>query len=108
LHMFKKHAITSKCCRCFNQMFLVSKLIYECFMIMRMLCKSSYARLTPEVLQQVPWLIGDSRTSKIKARGALRRHGHGGAPARTLPRWRNMNDDGRGKVGRVEQGEAEL
>ena len=31
-------------------MFQVSKLIYECFMIMLMLCKSSYARLTPEVL----------------------------------------------------------
>ena len=26
-------------------------LIYECLMIMLMLCKSSYARLTPEVLQ---------------------------------------------------------
>ena len=25
---------------------------YECFMIMIMLCKSSYARLTPEVLQK--------------------------------------------------------
>jgi len=33
-------------------MFQVSKLIYECFMIMLMLCKSSYARLTPRVLQQ--------------------------------------------------------
>ena len=32
-------------------MFQVSKLIYECFMIMLMLCKSSYARLTPKVLQ---------------------------------------------------------
>ena len=26
-------------------------LVYECLMIMLMLCKSSYARLTPEVLQ---------------------------------------------------------
>ena len=29
-------------------------LVYECLMIMLMLCKSSYARLTPEVLQQGP------------------------------------------------------
>ena len=28
----------------------VKAYIYECFMIMLMLCKSSYARLTPEVL----------------------------------------------------------
>ena len=26
-------------------------MIYECLMLMLMLCKSSYARLTPEVLQ---------------------------------------------------------
>ena len=50
--MFKKHAIISKRCRCCNPMFQVSKLIYECFMIMLMLCKSSYARLTPEMLQR--------------------------------------------------------
>ena len=35
-------------------MFQMSKLVYECFMIMLMLCKSSYARLTPEVLQSPP------------------------------------------------------
>ena len=29
-------------------------MIYECLMLMLMLCKSSYARLTPEVLQPVP------------------------------------------------------
>ena len=50
--MFKKHAIISKRCRCCNPMFQVSKLIYECFMIMLMLCKSSYARLTPKVLHR--------------------------------------------------------
>ena len=26
-------------------------MVYECLMLMLMLCKSSYARLTPEVLQ---------------------------------------------------------
>ena len=28
-------------------------MVYECLMLMLMLCKSSYARLTPEVLQHV-------------------------------------------------------
>ena len=31
-------------------------LVYECLMIMLMLCKSSYARLTPRVLQYTWWL----------------------------------------------------
>ena len=30
-------------------------LVYECLMIMLMLCKSSYARLTPEVLHVSRW-----------------------------------------------------
>ena len=30
-------------------------MIYECLMLMLMLCKSSYARLTPEVLHSFPW-----------------------------------------------------
>ena len=29
-------------------------LVYECLMLMLMLCKSSYARLTPRVLQPLP------------------------------------------------------
>ena len=60
--MFKKHAIISKRCRCCNPMFQVSKLIYECFMIMLMLCKSSYARLTPEVLQRQPCSVAFQRS----------------------------------------------
>ena len=32
-------------------MFQLQMMIYECLMLMLMLCKSSYARLTPEVLQ---------------------------------------------------------
>ena len=31
-------------------------MIYECLMLMLMLCKSSYARLTPEVLHASPWV----------------------------------------------------
>ena len=38
---------------CFNQMFQLKMMIYECLMLMLMLCKSSYARLTPEVLHWV-------------------------------------------------------
>ena len=34
-------------------------MIYECLMLMLMLCKSSYARLTPEVLQISPQKILD-------------------------------------------------
>ena len=33
-------------------------MIYECLMLMLMLCKSSYARLTPEVLHPME-LLGD-------------------------------------------------
>ena len=35
-------------------------MIYECLMLMLMLCKSSYARLTPEVLQFGPFGDGVS------------------------------------------------
>ena len=35
------------------QMFQLKMLVYECLMLMLMLCKSSYARLTPKVLQLV-------------------------------------------------------
>ena len=45
LHMFQLNAS-------------ISMLVYECFLIMLILCKSSNARLTPEVLQQLwySWL----------------------------------------------------
>ena len=39
----------------------ISMLVYECFMFMLILCKSSYARLTPEVLQPLPLIKISSR-----------------------------------------------
>ena len=40
-------------------------MIYECLMLMLMLCKSSYARLTPEVLQDAPIKrLGNSRRDR--------------------------------------------
>jgi len=41
-------------------------LVYECVMIMLMLCKSSYARLTPDVLQAVDTLPCNSRLNSLK------------------------------------------
>ena len=40
-------------------------LIYECLMIMLMLCKSSYARLTPRVLQPADIHIGREIAGKL-------------------------------------------
>ena len=36
-------------------------MIYECLMLMLMLCESSYARLTPEVLQKPSDMLGIPR-----------------------------------------------
>ena len=39
----------------------IEMMIYECLMLMLMLCKSSYAKLTPEVLQPLPLIKISSR-----------------------------------------------
>ena len=41
-------------------------MIYECLMLMLMLCKSSYARLTPEVLHRLP--LHSDRIQKLGTR----------------------------------------